>query len=297
MINAVASLYFSPAGEVAKITKKISREVAGQLEDICLGELECNYSDMLGGMLEKRAAGKMNESADSDAAGSTDEDPNCGCKFDRNTVVVMGMPSYYGRIPKPCKEMIGRISGNGAFMIAVITYGSSSYGSSLHDLYLSAENAGFNVISAGAFVVQNAVFNNVDEDRPDAYDMQKIIEFSKLSASKIKRLSGTDINSMRVCPAPLDIASIKNRKPLRIPVRPTTSALCIRCGICVSACPVGAIDPRDPSKVDPRKCISCTACIRACEQGAKRFSGPICSFSKVTLWMLCKKRKDPEWFI
>jgi Ni,Fe-hydrogenase III small subunit/ferredoxin len=40
------------------------------------------------------------------------------------------------------------------------------------------------------------------------------------------------------------------------------------CRACFDACPTGAINPQDPSRVDIGKCLFCTACATACPQKA-----------------------------
>ena len=274
MIKEVTGLYFSPSGETAKITKKITREVAARLNEICIGEIGFSFVDFLRDDLDQRK------------------------EFNDETVVVIGMPVYSGRIPGPCAEILQKLKGEGTLTIVIVSYGNNSYGDSLFELYTRAQERGFCVISAGAFVSQHAIFKKIAEERPDAFDLEKIIEFSGISANKVKRLAGTEISALKAKPAPLDIkGSMPTKKPTRVPIHPTTNSFCIKCGECVKICPVGAIDAKDPSKIDAKKCISCTACISVCEQDARGFYGPLSAASRIALEKLFSKRKDPEWFI
>ena len=49
--------------------------------------------------------------------------------------------------------------------------------------------------------------------------------------------------------------------------------LVVYCGLCAKICPMGAIDPNDPSHI-PGTCIKCCACTTYCPSGAKKFDDP-----------------------
>ena len=50
-------------------------------------------------------------------------------------------------------------------------------------------------------------------------------------------------------------------------------AKCGNCGWCAAHCPMGSIDPDDPSQV-PGICIKCCACVKGCPAGAKYYDDP-----------------------
>lgn len=274
MVKNILGVYFSPSGETAKITKKITKELTDNMQEMCLETIEAEFYEML----EVAKNGTIN--------------------FNDENIVVMGMPVMSGRIPEICRQMLCHINGNGAYLVALVSYGNHSYGDSLFELYTYASERGFNVISAGAFVAQHSMFPKIAEHRPDSGDIQKMKEFSKVTAKKLKRFVCTDISHMRGRLAPLTIpGSLPSRRASKLPIHPTANGMCIECGKCAEVCPTGAIDKDDVKKSDPKKCISCTTCINECPQDARGFFGPLARATRIAREKLHFKRKEPEWFI
>ncbi|MDO4383929.1 MAG: 4Fe-4S binding protein [Eubacteriales bacterium] len=274
MIKKVVGLYFSPSGDTSKLTKRVAEELANRMNDTCIDDIGVSYIDLLRNPL------------------MADEN------FDEETIVVVGMPAFNGRVPLPCVKMIQKMHGSHTLTVCVVDYGNSSYGDALYELYTFLEDQGFDVLSAGAFVSQHAIFKKIASCRPDLRDIQMVKEFCELTAKKLHRFCGSMIQELRPKVAPLDIkGSMPSKAPLRLPIHPTPNKHCIQCGECAKICPMGAINLRDVTKVDSRKCISCTACVRTCPVGARDFHGPMCAASGLALEKLYSKRKDPEWFL
>jgi ferredoxin len=274
MINKVVGLYFSPSGDTARLTKKIAEEIVVRMEENSVDEFTVQFIDLLRNPLLK------------------------GCEFDDETIVVVGMPAFNGRIPLPCVKMIQKMHGQHTMSVCVVDYGNSSYGDALYELYTFLEDQNFDVLSAGAFVSQHAIFKQIAAARPDFQDIQELKKFCELTARKLQRFCGTMIRDMRAKPAPLNIkGSMPSKAPLKLPLHPTPDKKCTNCGECAKICPMGAIDLHDASKVNAKKCIACTACVKACPNGSRDFHGPMCAASRIALEKLWSKRKDPEWFL
>ena len=129
-----------------------------------------------------------------------------GIKVDEETVVVIGMPVYVGKIPLPAAEALRKISGNGAMTIASVSYGGRSYGNALFELKSLAEDCGFRPIGAGAFLISRMARRGGSHGFATALDGEAMTEFSKAAAAKIRRLAGCEIEELKIKPAPLEVS-------------------------------------------------------------------------------------------
>ena len=43
---------------------------------------------------------------------------------------------------------------------------------------------------------------------------------------------------------------------------------CAGCGVCLDACPTGALSLEEIARIDPKRCIGCGRCLEVCPQGA-----------------------------
>lgn len=180
MIKRVVGLHFSPMGGTAKITNQIVKEIAANLSKDSLEPIVCECYDML-----NYGSGRPS--------------------FDEETIAVVGMPVNVGKIPLPALKMLNSINGNGAMTAAVVSYGGRAYGNALYELYSCIEEQGFVVIGAGAFIARHGARGRALV-RPDLQDLEAIKEFSKHASGKLKRLTGSSVDGLRIKPAPLTLA-------------------------------------------------------------------------------------------
>jgi len=129
-----------------------------------------------------------------------------GIKVDEETVVVIGMPVYVGKIPLPAAEALRKIAGNGAMTITSVSYGGRSYGNALFELKSLAEDCGFRPIGAGAFLISRMARRGGTHGYAMAPDAEAMSEFSKAAAAKIRRLAGCEIEELKIKPAPLEVS-------------------------------------------------------------------------------------------
>jgi hypothetical protein len=181
MIRRVIGIYYSPVGGTAMMTERLARRI-GKLLDGCSPEdvsVECCD------LLKERASGMT---------------------IDDETIVVLGMPVYVGKIPLPAAEAIREIRGKGALTIAAVSYGGRSYGNALYELKALAEDLGFRVIGAGAFLISYmSVKGGVSSSVPSV-DLDAVMDFSKAVSEKIKRLAGCEIEDLQIKPAPVEVS-------------------------------------------------------------------------------------------
>ena len=137
MINKLVGLYFSPSGDTARLTKRVAEEIATRMDDACIENLSVSYIDLLRNPLME------------------------DCTFDEETIVVIGIPAFTGRVPLPCVKMIQKMHGKNTMTVCLVDYGNSSYGDALYELYTFMEDQGFSVLSAGAFVSQHVIFKKI----------------------------------------------------------------------------------------------------------------------------------------
>ena len=180
MIRRVTGLYYSPVGGTAIMTERLAKRI-GELLDSCSPEdisVECY--DLL-------------------------KEQTAGIDIDDETVVVIGMPVYIGKIPLPAAEAIEKIKGNGAMAVTAVSYGGRSYGNALFELKALAEDLGFRTIGAGAFLISYMAVRGSSRSTVPSLDIDSLREFSTAVSEKIKRLAGCEIDELRIKPAPVEV--------------------------------------------------------------------------------------------
>ncbi len=221
----------------------------------------------------------------------TQSGPDTDKIFDNESLLIVGMPVYAGRIPAKAAEALKRFKGNGTPAIIVCVYGNRDYDDALLELKDIAELNGFKVISAGAFIAQHSIFPKVGAERPDEEDMDIIENFADKSAEICRSVADPDS---------LQEVNVEGNRPYKIPgnvpLKPRGNRYCNECGTCVKLCPVQAIDENTPRRTDKVKCISCGRCIVVCPQKARSFRGLLYKIAGSKFTKANSERKEPEMF-
>ncbi len=198
--------------------------------------------------------------------------------FGPGDLVVLGVPTYAGRVPNLLLPYIrDKIRGGGALGVPVVLYGNRAFDDSLMELRNVMRDNGFHPVAAGAFVGEHSFSKLLGAGRPDEEDLELVRELAARTAEKVKRLTRPPEQSVEVegCDPVRPYYTPRDRhgEPIRdfLKAKPVTDpGRCSGCGMCARICPMGAIDFTDFSRVTG-KCIKCCACVKRCLRGAKRF--------------------------
>lgn len=203
-------------------------------------------------------------------------------------VALIAVPSYSGRVPAVAAERLNAIQGNGARAILVCVYGNRAYEDTLVELRDTACRSGFQVVAAVAAVAEHSIARQYAAGRPDAKDEAQLCAF----AARIRRKIDTGDRSEPEIPG-----NRPYRKAAGAGIVSKATRACVRCGVCAAKCPVGAIDPKDPKRVDKTRCISCMRCVAVCPHGARRVNRLMPALVGRMLKKVCSERKACELYL
>ncbi|MCD8152615.1 MAG: 4Fe-4S binding protein [Clostridiales bacterium] len=207
--------------------------------------------------------------------------------FGSDDLALIAIPSYGGHVPKTALERIAQIDGAGVRAVLVCVYGNRAYDNTLAELLDAAVKAGFRPVAAVAAIAEHSIARQVAAGRPDASDAAVLRDM----AGKIMEKISAGNENMPGVPG-----KVTEKQGMSMGMAPGISGDCVKCGLCVRKCPVGAIDA-DTLKSDSKKCISCMRCISLCPQNARKLNKVITSLGGVALGTLCKKRRECELFL
>lgn len=186
--------------------------------------------------------------------------------FKNDDFVIIGSPVYGGRIP-PVDGLFSNLSGENTPCVICTCFGNRDYDDALLELKNKAESEGFRCIGACALVIPHVYSKVLGKGRPDENDAVQMKNFAEAVLQKLDEGN-------------LEKITVKGNYPYKewkmngnVPVPDEN---CVKCGKCVSECPVGAIDSNN-FRADEAKCIRCTRCLYSCPASCRKMD-----FSAVT---------------
>lgn len=222
-------------------------------------------------------------------------------KFDKDELVIFGLPTYAGRIPNVLLPFLtNNIFGNNALCVPIVLFGNRNYDDSLIELRNILEFNNFHSIATGAFVGEHSFSYTLAKGRPDRKDFKDVDNLCDLILKRIEKEKITDISPVNV----------KGENPIRtyykprdrkgnfIDIRkvlPKVNHKCDNCKLCVEVCPMGSIDKDNVAKYN-NICIKCGACIKKCPMGARYYDDEGYSYHKSELEEMYQRRAENEIF-
>lgn len=275
MIKHIWAVYFSPSGKTEQVTMAVAEGAAGVLKS---GEIHtCDFT-----LPDKR------------------EHPFC---FGEEDLVILGCPTYAGRIPNKIMPFIrDRICGHGASVAIVMTYGGRSIDHSVMEAYLLLQENGFKVYGAGSAVTRHVMSDILSAGRPRTEDLKEAGQFGEDVVHKIMT-QPENYNDLRL-PGSNPVGHYY--KPLEADGTPANflkakpkvhNEICTHCKICAEVCPMGSISRENIEEV-PGVCIKCHACVRKCPTGARFFDDPsLISHIRMLEENFAGQPKDNNWYL
>ena len=198
-----------------------------------------------------------------------------------NTLTIVAAPNFEGVAPEPFLQKLSQMQGAG--MAAVVTtYGVQGLDSVLLQLQHKAQEQGYRVVGAGAFVARHSLAPGIASGRPNAEDLTQAQGFGAQLVELIDQMQPEQEYTLTLpgkCPYP---------KTERAGAWIKTSKACVECGRCADACPTGSIPAEKPCKTNHKTCIACMQCVYVCPAHARHLG-------RIRQWgieqILCKKCK------
>ena len=209
--------------------------------------------------------------------------------FGKDDVVLLGVPSFGGRVPALAVEKIRKLKTEGSRAVLVAVYGNRDYEDTLLELREAAEAAGFRPVAAIAAIAEHSVVRSIAAGRPDADDSTVL---AGLAEQVKQRLESGEVPGSLAVPGKTPYKEYRGS-----PLKPIVTDDCVGCGFCARNCPAEAIFNEYPSRTDAEKCISCMRCVKLCPCGGRKLDDDMLAGVTRALTERCSERRECELFL
>lgn len=205
--------------------------------------------------------------------------------FFEDDLCVIVCPSFGGRLPYTCADRLKTLRANNAKVILVCVYGNRHYEDTLLEMKDICDVCGFTCVGAICAIAQHSIIPEFGLHRPDAEDAKELLDF-------MHQIYNSANKEIEFVPGEYPYKPLK-----KFPLHPYADKNCTKCGLCVEACPVGAILKTDMEECDHDVCISCMRCIAICPQKARKNNPALVLSTKALIKKGCEGRKENELFL
>ena len=143
-------IIFSPTGGTEKVANAITKNWK-QIETIDLTLLDTDYAKI---------------------------------SFEKDSLVLIAMPSFGGVAPSLALERLSMLKGNGAMCVVTAVYGNRAYEDTLLQMQDYAQTAGFQVITAISAVAEHSIIRKYAAGRPNLNDYKELIPLDNYKTTK-----------------------------------------------------------------------------------------------------------------
>lgn len=194
---------------------------------------------------------------------------------DESPCVLVGSPVYRDLAVPPVMAFIDAlIPCKRAWSVPFVTYGRACSGVALWQMATALQQKGFRIAGAAKVAAVHSMMWRTDhpagEGHPDADALRQVRRLADDLRARFKAGTPGALPLARLDYQPAERAlEFKARigKPWTIVPKTVEAKACTACGICVVACPAGAITLNTLPAFGPT-CFDCFSCVRVCPEEA-----------------------------
>ncbi len=210
-------------------------------------------------------------------------------KLENDTITVIALPSYGGRVPELAAERLKKIHAAGTPCVLLCVYGNRAYEDTLVEMEDLAKQCGFLVTAAVTAIAEHSIMHQYAAGRPDTVDEQNLKQIGEKISEKLKH---GKLGEHFLIPG-----NRPYKKNSGAGLVPKATSACVSCGLCAQNCPAGAIIITNLKSTDAKKCISCMRCVVKCPHSARKVNNVLVSAASLAIKKACSLRKECELYL